>query len=443
MSTGLLTYRKQESSLMSPDTTEKSLDTIASQSLGTNGLETNCVKTHTPVTPPCRPKPLGEGWSTMRSIVYRGAQSLNTHKFGTTLKSHGFNFYSGIPCSFLKYLINYSINDCDFVMAASEGDAVAICAGAYLAGKKSVLLCQNSGLANALSPLTSLNPIFKIPLLGFVSLRGEPGLDDQPQHEMMGVITTKMLELIGIKWEFLSTDLSEAKEQVNRANSFIEQNQSFFFVVKKNTFSEINLKNNKNIENTSAPSRLEALEVINRLKGDAAVLATTGVTGRELYEIEDAKSNFYMVGSMGCVSSIALGAAIANKPVIAIDGDGALLMRLGALPTNAAYTQKNMLHILLDNGAHDSTGGQATVAHNVNFSDLALASGYPYSFVIKDLIDLEEKIKNWQEHRELTFLHVVIKKGKKPGLGRPKVKPHEVKDRLRKFLGTPPPVRPE
>ena len=153
---------------------------------------------------------------------------LNTNEFGNELKRLGFDFYSGVPCSFLKNLINYSINECEYIAAANEGDAVAIASGAYLGGRKSVVLMQNSGLTNCISPLTSLNYPFQIPLLGFVSLRGEPGLNDEPQHELMGQITTQILDLMQIKWQFLSPDESEAKRQLEEANKWIEQiNHSF------------------------------------------------------------------------------------------------------------------------------------------------------------------------------------------------------------------------
>ncbi|HMG94091.1 MAG TPA: thiamine pyrophosphate-binding protein, partial [Chryseolinea sp.] len=134
---------------------------------------------------------------------------INTTTFGDELKRMGFEFYSGVPCSFLKSLINYAINECDYVMAANEGDAVAIASGAKLGGKKSVVLMQNSGLTNATSPLTSLNYTFKLPVLGFVSLRGEPGLKDEPQHELMGQITEKMLSLMEVKWAYLSGEIEE------------------------------------------------------------------------------------------------------------------------------------------------------------------------------------------------------------------------------------------
>lgn len=167
---------------------------------------------------------------------------INTNMFGEELKKLGFLLYSGIPCSFLKNVINYTLNECEYVSAANEGDAVAIASGAYLGGKKSIVLMQNSGLTNAISPLTSLNHPFRIPLLGFVSLRGEPGIPDEPQHELMGKITTQLLDLMQIRWQFLSSDLMEARQQLVQANECIERGQSFFFVVKKGLFTEEVLK---------------------------------------------------------------------------------------------------------------------------------------------------------------------------------------------------------
>jgi phosphonopyruvate decarboxylase len=373
---------------------------------------------------------------------------INTKMFGEELKKMGFTFFSGVPCSFLKNLINYAINDCQYVAATNEGEAVAIAAGAYLAGEKPVVLMQNSGLTNAVSPLVSLNYPFRIPVLGFVSLRGEPGIPDEPQHELMGRITTQMLDLMEIKWEYLSTDFEQAKNQLVRAHSYIERDQTFFFVVKKNTFEKEPLKDQKQLSNLNVlkvgktkddqlPTRIEALKLINSLKDDKTVqLATTGKTGRELYEIEDAPNNLYMVGSMGCVSSLGLGLALAkkDKDIVVIEGDGALLMRMGSLATNGYYAPKNMLHILLDNNTHDSTGGQSTVSHNVNFVDIAAACGYSKSIYVHNLEELESCIKDWKREKSLTFLYMKIAKGSKEGLGRPKMKPYEVKERLKVFL---------
>ncbi len=371
---------------------------------------------------------------------------LDTKLFGNKMKEMGFNFYSGVPCSFLKYLINYAINDCDYVMAANEGDAVAISAGAYLAGKKSVVLMQNSGLTNATSPLTSLNYSFKIPVLGFVSLRGEPGISDEPQHELMGPITTGMLDLMEVKWEYLADNIADAEKQLERADKFIAEGQTFFFVVKKGTLSEEVLKEvprniveNKNLIQKSnddeIPTRNSALEKINELKEAAVCLATTGKTGRELYEVEDSDSNLYMVGSMGTISSLALGISLSHeKKVIAIDGDGSLMMRMGSLATNASYNPKNMLHILLDNNCHDSTGGQFTCSHNVDFVNVAASCGYANSFYAHSVEELGKYIEQWQKEPNLTFIQLKTAKGSKKDLGRPKIKPYEVKDRLMKFI---------
>ena len=373
---------------------------------------------------------------------------LETKTFGNHLKALGFDFYTGVPCSFLKDLINYSINECNYIAAANEGDAVAIAAGAYLGGRKPVVLMQNSGLTNAISPLTSLTYPFKIPVLGFVSLRGEPGLHDEPQHELMGEITEKMLDLMQIKWEFLSPIDHVARKQVQKATDIIERKETFFFVVKKGTFTSEKLNNdlwekgeNKKKTRKTAidemPSRYETLRTINQFKDENTIqLATTGKTGRELYEIEDAVNNFYMVGSMGCVSSLGLGLAYTrkDKDVIIIDGDGSMLMRMGSLATNGYYQPKNMLHILLDNLSHDSTGGQRTVSNNVNFVEITAACGYENSYYVHSLEELQAKIVEWKKTKGLTFLYLKIFPGSKENLGRPKITPYEVKTRLQLFI---------
>jgi phosphonopyruvate decarboxylase len=375
---------------------------------------------------------------------------MDTSQFGSALKEMGFDFYSGVPCSYLKSLINFAINECEYVMANNEGDAVAIAAGASIGGRKSVVLMQNSGLTNAVSPLTSLIHPFQIPLLGFVSLRGEPGLSDEPQHELMGQITSEMLSLMNIKWDYLSSDLEQANQQLQLANFYIEQNEPYFFIVKKGTFEQVILKDHQE-EKAKAihqlkrekkmvdekPSRYEALQVISSLKDHATIqLATTGKLGRELYDLEDLPNNFYMVGSMGCISAIGLGLSLTrkDKAIIALDGDGALLMRMGNLATNGYYAPQNLLHILLDNHTHDSTGGQFTVSPNVNFIDTATACGYEQSIYIHNLVELKEAIIDWKNNQRLTFLYMKIADGSKKGLGRPTIKPYEVKERLQVFL---------
>lgn len=373
---------------------------------------------------------------------------LDTKQFGNELRSLGFDFYSGVPCSFLQSLINYSINECEYIAAANEGDSVAIASGAHLGGKKPVVLMQNSGLTNAISPLTSLNFPFQIPILGFVSLRGNPKMNDEPQHELMGQITSQMLDLMRISWEVLSPHIAVAKKQIQHAAKFIESNEPFFFIVEKETFQPEILKEErrvfqpkkhmiKKVDSDEIPSRYNALSVINTCKDHKTIhLATTGKTGRELYELEDSANNLYMVGSMGCVSSLGLGLAYTRPDldVVVIDGDGSLLMRMGSLATNGYYKPDNMLHILLDNEVHDSTGSQSTVSPNVDFIEIAAASGYTKSYYAHNLKELENFIIDWKKSKGLSFLTLKIAKGSKPNLGRPTISPYEVKKRLQKFI---------
>jgi phosphonopyruvate decarboxylase len=369
---------------------------------------------------------------------------LDTRQFGEALRARGFDFYAGVPCSFLKDLINYALNEAAFVMAASEGDAAAVCAGAYLGGKKPVLLMQNSGLGNAVSPLTSLNAVFSIPVLGFVSLRGEPGLGDEPQHELMGIITDKMLETMKIDYAVLSQEQAEAEKQIGEAEKMFKSGRPFFFIVKKGTFSNVALSGEKKAKpRESLFCRAEMLGALKAGAGeDALYLATTGFTGRELFELGDAANNFYMVGSLGCVSSIALGLALARpeKKIVVLDGDGSLLMRMGSLCVNAAYKPRAFFHALFDNGAHESTGGQATVSPGVDYPALAAAAGYGAVFKAATPAKLEEGARRWSEKVSrgklsgAVFAYVPVKMRGGDKLARPAVKPPEVKERFMKFV---------
>ncbi|MFS1512948.1 phosphonopyruvate decarboxylase [Chengkuizengella sp. SCS-71B] len=373
---------------------------------------------------------------------------MDTKEFGDELKKLNFLKYIGVPCSFLKSLINYAMNECEYIAATNEGEAVAIASGISIGGIKPVVLMQNSGLSNAVSPLTSLIFPFRIPFLGFVSLRGEEGISDEPQHELMGQITTKMLDLMQIEWQYLSTHLDEAIQQLYYANHCLDNNRCFFFVVRKDTFSKEKLKKEQLLthvnhlkldchSNNQVPSRFESLKVINELKDHQTIqIATTGKTGRELYEIEDAYNNLYMVGSMGCVSSIGLGLALSrpDNNIIVLDGDGSLLMRMGCLASNGYNHPSNMLHILLDNHAYESTGAQSTVSHNVDFINIAASCGYVNSIYVHNLNELKKEINVWKDNKGLTFLYLKISKESKSKLGRPSIKPYEVKERLMHFM---------
>lgn len=378
---------------------------------------------------------------------------MNTQEFGKLLSEFGFEDFVGVPCSFLSPLINYAINERRFIMANNEGDAMAIASGITLSKPNhyGVVLMQNSGLSNALSPLTSLNFVFDIPILGFVSLRGERNSEgknmDEPQHELMGEITDEMLKLCQTTYAFLSGDINEARDQVEKAKVILGQNKSFFFIVRKGVLGDLELNEVANpLILEPKHTRLEILQTISRFTSwgggrDIVTLAATGKSGRELYEIADKENQFYMVGSMGCVSSLGLGIALGGeKKVICIDGDGALLMRMGAMSTNAHYARVNnrgnFCHILLDNLTHDSTGGQFTLSPYVDFPTIAKSCGYKKVISLSGVEELEEALNDFgmQESGGATFIYMRIKKGSKANLGRPKMSPKQVAQRLRRFL---------
>jgi phosphonopyruvate decarboxylase len=372
---------------------------------------------------------------------------ISTFDLGSGLSKRGFKLFSGVPCSYLKSLINYAIDHCDYIGAANEGDAVAIASGAALGGMRSVVLMQNSGLSNAVSPLTSLNFPFRLPVLGFVSLRGEEGLGDEPQHELMGPITTDMLEVMKIPWEFLTPDKSRLESQLAQALDVYLSGRSFFFVVKKGILEDLSLKQNSSgllakneslvrLGNQARHSRNEVLlQISEALGSEWLVIATTGHTGRELYEVDDRLNQIYMVGSMGCASSMGLGLARSQpqKKVLVIDGDGALLMRMGNLATLGAYSPKNLFHLCLDNGIHASTGGQATVSCGIDIAGVAAACGYTRVLQTSDVENLVNSLIEF--NGGLTFTHFPITGAKKAGLGRPAVSPYEVKQRFMLNLG--------
>ena len=278
----------------------------------------------------------------------------------------------------------------------------------------------------------------RLPGLGFVSLRGEPGLGDEPQHELMGVITGELLSAMKIDWEELSADQAEAEAQLARADAANAAGKPFFFVVKKETFSKVPLKAERKLaEPAGLPDRNGMLAAVRRAApAEAVVAATTGFTGRELYELGDDERNFYMVGSLGCLSSFCLGICLAQpeRPVVALDGDGSLLMRTGAMPVVAAYKPKRLLHVLLDNNAHESTGGQFTVSGGVDWKALALAAGYPEAREAGSAEELEAIVRGWAAKGGLLFVRARIRQGAPEKLGRPKTKPYEVAARLGAFL---------
>jgi phosphonopyruvate decarboxylase len=327
-------------------------------------------------------------------------------QFVEAARERGFDWYAGVPCSYLTPFINYVLQDesLNYVSAANEGDAVALIAGVALGAsgvhkaRRGISMMQNSGLGNAVSPLTSLTWTFRLPQLLIVTWRGQPGVADEPQHALMGPVTPAMLDTMEIPWELFPTEADAIGPALDRATAHMDSTgRPYALVMQKGSVAPYKLNKkglsgvrqralNERAEVQSfegAGERVSRRDALQRViahtpKESTVVLASTGFCGRELYAIDDRENQLYLVGSMGCVTPMALGLALSRPDlhVIALDGDGAALMRMGVFATLGAYGPSNLTHLLLDNGAHESTGGQATVSEGVEFARIASACGY-------------------------------------------------------------------
>lgn len=369
------------------------------------------------------------------------------------LRRLGYTQYAGVPCSYLKPFINYVIDDpsLNYTGATSEGEAVGISMGAHLAGAQTVTMCQNSGLGNMVNPLTSLNYPFRIPTLLITTWRGEPGRPDEPQHVLMGQITHQLLETLRIPWLPFPTGASEIASVISKADATMrETSLPFALVMSEGSVADHELRAQPGPSPIRAepistlrhdtPGRMirtQALEaILQSLSGNEAILATTGKTGRELFTIADRPNHLYVVGGMGTASAIGFGIArtLPQQPVVVIDGDGAALMKLGSMATIGFHQPQNLLHIVLDNESHDSTGGQQTVSSVVRFAEIAAAANYRRAAAADDPEDVRALVKEFRVKPGPSLLHVKIRPGSPKNLGRPTVKPHEVKERFMQFL---------
>lgn len=383
-------------------------------------------------------------------------------QFVEAARRRGFTWYAGVPCSFLTPFINYILQDpsLHYVSAANEGDAVALLAGVTLGachGERGIAMMQNSGLGNAVSPLTSLTWTFRLPQLLIVTWRGEPGVADEPQHALMGPITPALLETMEIPWETFPREADAIEPALARAVAHMDKTgRPYALVMQKGSVSPYPLDaasppravpctpetDWRGATPDRLPSRREALEraIAHTPLDSTVVLASTGFCGRELYALDDRPNQLYMVGSMGCVMPLALGLALARPDlhVVALDGDGAALMRMGAFATLGAYGPRNLTHLLLDNGAHDSTGGQATVSPHVSFAGVAAACGYARALEGDDLSLVDTLFAHHADDKARAgprFARLTIRRGTPDGLPRPTMSPAEVKARLMRHIG--------
>ena len=367
--------------------------------------------------------------------------------FFKKLTSHGVEFFTGVPDSLLKEFclcIDDSIVGDKHIIAANEGNAVALAAGYYLAQKSIPLVyMQNSGLGNAINPLLSLcdSDVYSIPLLVLVGWRGEPGVKDEPQHTKQGKVQLELLKALDIPYKIISQNDNQFAMQISNGVEIAKtENRPVVFLIKKGTFEKYTTEIEKSP--IQCMKREEALEIILRnLDDNAIVVSTTGKTSREIFEIREKngqshEKDFLTVGSMGHCSAIALGIALAkpHRQVVCIDGDGAMLMHLGSLTSIATLKPKNFRHILMNNEVHESVGGQKTAAKELDMTAIVNSLGSSKIFNAETPADLEQKFIDFVSCPGPSFLEVKIRPGSREDLGRPTIKPVDNKENFMKFL---------
>lgn len=353
---------------------------------------------------------------------------IDVEKFVGVMKSTGVDFFTGVPDSLLKSFCAYVTDNCgeNHVIAANEGGAVGLAAGHYLAtGKTALVYMQNSGQGNAVNPLCSLaDPdVYSIPMVLLVGWRGEPGVKDEPQHVKQGKVTVSLFETLGIPTEILPDDDESAadvtRKMVEKAKA---ESRPVALIVRKGLFAEYKLRFPK--PSVSDLKREQAIEgVLRALPEDAVVVSTTGMISREVYETrerlgQDHSCDFLTVGSMGHASMIAMGIAKAqpSRQVFCLDGDGASIMQMGNMAIVGQSACSNLTHIVFNNAAHDSVGGQPTVGGAIDLPAIAAACGY-------------------NESGHPTFKMILVAKGARKDLGRPKESPQVNKALYMKSLG--------
>lgn len=367
--------------------------------------------------------------------------------FIDALAENGIDFFTGIPDSLLKNVCAYITDNLpseNHIISANEGGAIGLAAGYYLStGKIPVVYMQNSGEGNAVNPLMSLTDkdVYNIPLLLLVGWRGEPGIHDEPQHVKQGKVTLPLLETMGIKYVILSANEGEVERQVLEAVEYMKiSKEAYALVVRKNVFMEYKLHDD--VSSGFALKREEAIHIVaDMMDPTSVIISTTGMISRELFEYRTDKGqgherDFLTVGSMGHASQIALGIAIQKKDrrVYCFDGDGSSIMHMGNMAIVASMQCKNFIHIIFNNGSHDSVGGQPTVGFRINLPMVAEAVGYRSVFSVNDSDALKEVLKSMQNIEGPVLLEVKVRKGARKDLGRPTTTPVQNKESFMQFL---------
>ena len=370
--------------------------------------------------------------------------------FIEALREKGIDFFAGVPDSLLKNICAYITDHFDAqhnIIAANEGAAVGLAAGHYLAtGQPACVYMQNSGEGNIINPLASLTDqeVYNIPVLLLIGWRGRPGVHDEPQHVKQGKVTTGLLNVMGVNYEVLSKEEDKAAKQIDNAAKALANKEVFALVIEKDTFEDYKLQN---VEvNDLTMSREEAIQTVAAALGEKdCIVSTTGMISRELFEYRAAMNqgherDFLTVGSMGHASQIALGIAMAktDRKVWCFDGDGAAIMHLGSMAIVANKAPKNYVHVVFNNGAHDSVGGQPTVGLKIDLPAVAKAVGYKAAISVSSKEELEKELSTLNSQFSAIggpiLLEIKVKKGNRKDLGRPTTTPIQNKDALMAFL---------
>lgn len=367
--------------------------------------------------------------------------------FYDTLKANGIDFYAGVPDSLLKNLCAYITDHADDthnIIAANEGGAMGLAAGYHLAtGKVPVVYMQNSGEGNIINPLASLTDkdVYQIPVLLVIGWRGKPGVHDEPQHVKQGKVTLPLLETMGIPYQVLDKDEAQAATQIQTAVDFMNKNgEVYALVIEKDTFEAYTLQNV--VQNDLSMTREEAIQAVAAaLDEKDVIVSTTGMISRELFEYRTAMNegherDFLTVGSMGHASQIALGIALEHpqRKVWCFDGDGASIMHMGSMAIVASKHPQNYIHVVFNNGAHDSVGGQPTVGLSIQLPAIADAVGYSASYSVTTKDELTAVLPLVKSEEGPVLLQVCVKKGNRKDLGRPTTTPIQNKEALMEFL---------
>lgn len=362
----------------------------------------------------------------------------------------GAEFYTGVPDSQLKSLCNYLMNTYGIdkkhhIIAANEGNCTALAAGYHLAtGKTPIVYMQNSGEGNIINPVASLlsDKVYAIPMIFVIGWRGEPGVYDEPQHIYQGEVTIKLLDDMDIKSFIISKDTTkdELVSVMVKFNKLLEAGKDVAFVVRKGALS---YDEKVEYKNDNLMSREEIIQHIVKFTGEDPIVSTTGKASRELFETRESnakshKYDFLTVGSMGHASSIALGVAL-NKTetkIWCIDGDGAVLMHMGSMAVLGANKPDNMVHIIINNEAHETVGGMPTVSSSVDYVAVAKACGYPNAICVDSFEELDKELRIAKESNELCMIEVKCSIGARDDLGRPTTTALENKENFMEFLET-------